>query len=323
MGPHGVIMQFSVVITCYNQASFIHEAVKSALGQEYREKEIIVVDDGSTDGSIELIEQFGPAVTFVPLKRNGGPAEARNAGAAVACAAFLVFLDGDDLLLPWALETYDRLIKLKSPKLILSRMHWFEGNFSAGDIGTVPDEISIVEYENFMEKDRPYRASASAMVIDRAAFNSVSGWTKGIFPMDDHDLLIKLGYSGRTVQILKPPTTGYRVHPSNTVHHIDRMTSNLHKLLERERHALYPGAGGRRLYRYGILGGLLLFAVKNAMRSKFYGEAMKLVVRGWTMILIAAFLRGIAYVRGRRPVESLTISPAQSPNEEDAGGVAP
>lgn len=323
MGPHGVIMQFSVVITCYNQASFIQEAVKSALGQEYREKEIIVVDDGSTDGSIELIEHFGPAVTFVPLKRNAGPAEARNAGAAVARAAFLVFLDGDDLLLPCALQTYHRIVELKSPTLILGKMRWFEGTFCASDIGTVPDEVSVVEYENFMQKDRPYRASASSMVIARAAFNSVSGWTKGIFPMDDHDLLIKLGYSGRTVQILKPPTTGYRVHLSNTVHHIDRMTSNLHKLLKRERHALYPGAGRRRIYRHGILGGLLLFAIKNAMRNKFYGEAMKLVVRGWMMILIAAFLRGIAYVRGRRPVESLTVSQAESPNEEDGGGVAP
>ncbi len=301
-------MQFSLIVTCYNQASFIQEAVKSALAQSYQDREIIVVDDASTDGSSKLIEQHRNAITFMPLKENAGPAGARNAGVSLARGEFVVFLDGDDLLLPWALEVYHRIIELKSPKLILGRMRWFEGALPAHEISPIPNNISLVDYENFMQKDRPYRASASAMVIDRAALNEVQGWTKGIFPMDDHDLLIKLGYSGRTVQILQPPTTGYRVHTSNTVHQIDRMTSNLHKLLDRERRHLYPGSGRRRAYRFGILGGLILFALRNAICNNFYRDALKLAAAGWPMVVTAAFLRGLAYLRGRFPVENIVFA---------------
>ena len=301
-------MQFSVVITCFNQAGFIQEAVKSALGQSYQDKEIIVVDDASTDGSSKLIEQHNHALTFMPLRQNAGPAGARNAGASLARGEFIVFLDGDDLLLPWALEVYHRIIELKPPKLILGRMRWFEGALSADEISPVPNDISFIDYENFMQKDRPYRASASAMVIDRAALHEVQGWTKDIFPMDDHDLLIKLGYSGRTVQILEPPTTGYRVHTSNTVHQIDRMTSNLYKLLDREKLHLYPGTGRRRACRFAILGGLILFALKNAIRHKFYRDALQLAAAGWPMVVTAALFRAVAYLRGRRPVETIVFS---------------
>lgn len=302
-------MQFSVVITCFNQASFVQEAVKSALAQSYPDKEIIVVDDASTDGSRELIQQYDRAVTRMLLKQNAGPAGARNAGASLARGEFIVFLDGDDLLLPWALEVYHRIIELKSPKLVLGRMRWFEGALSADQISPIPNDISFVAYDNFMQKDRPYRASASSMVIDRAALHEVQGWTKDIFPMDDHDLLIKLGYSGRTVQILEPPTTGYRVHTSNTVHQIDRMTSNLYKLLDREKLHLYPGTGRRRAYRFAILGGLILFASKNAVRHKFYWDALKLGTTGWPMVVTAAILRGMAYVRGRRAAETILLFP--------------
>ncbi len=301
-------MLFSIVITCYNQASFIQEAIHSALRQGYGDKEVVVVDDGSTDGSSGVIEQFGEAIVFVPLKQNAGPAEERNAGAERARGKFLVFLDGDDLLLPWALTSLEAVLRRKNAVLILCRMRWFHDSLAAEEIGSEPTALEVVEYSNFMEKDRAYRASASAMVIERAAFNTVEGWSKGIFPMDDHDLLIKLGYSGRAVQILSPPTTCYRVHSSNTVHQIDRMISNLHKLLEREKLRLYPGQGLCAVHRQAILGGLVLFALKNAFRHGLYGEASKLALRAWPTVAVAALLRAFAYLRGRRPVERLDLS---------------
>lgn len=314
-------MRFSIVITCFNQASFIQQAVASALAQTCDDKEIIVVDDGSTDRSRGLLEQYGRTIRFEPLKRNRGPAGARNAGALLAGGEFLVFLDGDDLLLPWALDVYGRIIELKSPKLILSRMLWFEGASFSVEIDPPPDEITVVDYGSFMAKDRPYRASASALVIDRVAFNDVRGWTKNIFPMDDHDLLIKLGYAGRTVQILSPPTTGYRVHASNTVHQIDGMIANLYKLIEREKLHVYPRTGALGLHTLGIIGGLVLFALKRAIRKKRYLEALKLSAAGWAMILAAVFLRCVALVRGRHPVETLSL-PCNHPNAGEGAGEA-
>src|SRR5438309_10887096 len=114
--------RFSIIITCYNQSSFIRDAIDSALAQSYTDKEIIVVDDASTDGSKELLEEYGSAIRFKALETNEGPCAARNWGASLASGDFLVFLDGDDVLMPWALIVYSGIIRLKYPRLILCRM---------------------------------------------------------------------------------------------------------------------------------------------------------------------------------------------------------
>src|ERR1035437_2593989 len=97
------VPQFSLVITFYNQRDFIRAAVESALSQNPNlSKEIIVVDDGSTDGSREVLEEYRDAVQLHLLPSNHGPLGARNHGAAQASGQYLVFLDGDDVLMPRA-----------------------------------------------------------------------------------------------------------------------------------------------------------------------------------------------------------------------------
>jgi len=92
----------SVVIPVFNGARYLGEAVASVLAQTYRPVEVIVVDDGSTDGSAAVARSFR-AVRVLEQER-GGPAVARNAGAAAAMGEFLAFHDADDLLPPDKLE---------------------------------------------------------------------------------------------------------------------------------------------------------------------------------------------------------------------------
>jgi len=143
---------FSIIITCYNQAAFIREAVESALNQSFMEKQIIVVDDFSSDGSIQLLRQYNDAIRLIALQRNVGAARARNLGASIASGNFLVFLDGDD---------------------VLGKLLFFDERLRAPASRDRPRRVRIVEYPCFMKKDRAYRASASSAVVDRQSFASV------------------------------------------------------------------------------------------------------------------------------------------------------
>ena len=89
----------SVVIPCYNQAQYLGEAIQSALDQSYRDFEIIVVDDGSTDNTSQVIASFGDAIRYV-RQANRGLAGARNTGIQAARGEFIGLLDSDDMWLP-------------------------------------------------------------------------------------------------------------------------------------------------------------------------------------------------------------------------------
>jgi len=92
----------TVVIPCYNQARFLGEAIESVLAQSYRNFEVIVVDDGSTDKTSEVAGRY-EGVRLI-RQENKGLAGARNSGLAKSQGEYVVFLDADDRLLPKALE---------------------------------------------------------------------------------------------------------------------------------------------------------------------------------------------------------------------------
>jgi glycosyltransferase involved in cell wall biosynthesis len=97
--------RLSVVIPTWNRAGLVCEAVESALGQVGGELEVIVVDDGSSDGTAELIERrFGKAVKLLQMATRSGVGAARNEGVRQATGDLLAFLDSDDLWLPGKLQ---------------------------------------------------------------------------------------------------------------------------------------------------------------------------------------------------------------------------
>ena len=109
----------SIVINNYNYGRFLSEAIDSALNQTYTHAEVIVVDDGSTDNSRDVIAKYSSRVVAV-LKENGGQASAFNAGVQASRGEIIVFLDSDDKLLPTAVaravESFD------DPRVV--KAHW-------------------------------------------------------------------------------------------------------------------------------------------------------------------------------------------------------
>ena len=97
----------SVVVPAYNAAGFLEEAVTSALGQRYPAVEVLVVDDGSTDGTRAVAGRLAGAdarVRVIEMPRNTGrPAMPRNLGIAAAAGEFVAFLDADDTWTSWKL----------------------------------------------------------------------------------------------------------------------------------------------------------------------------------------------------------------------------
>jgi hypothetical protein len=93
----------SILINNYNYGQFLGEAIRSALSQSYLNREIIVVDDGSTDDSLQTVRSFGDQVRLI-AKQNGGQASAFNAGFAASRGGIICLLDADDVLLPGKVE---------------------------------------------------------------------------------------------------------------------------------------------------------------------------------------------------------------------------
>ena len=93
----------SVIIPAYNAARYLPEAIDSVLTQTYQDCEIILVDDGSTDDTAEVVSRYGTRVTYVQ-QSNQGVGAARNTGIDLARGDYLVFQDADDVLLPGKLE---------------------------------------------------------------------------------------------------------------------------------------------------------------------------------------------------------------------------
>ena len=299
--------QFSVIITCHNQAIFIQDAVNSALAQTCKTREVIVVDDASSDDSIDVLKAFGNSLRLICAPKNIGANAARNLGASVAVGDYLVFLDGDDLLSPWALSTYQALISASHAPILLCSLFFFQGT-QAPETGAPSEEVTFVEYENLLQKDRMHRASASAMVINRTTFHQVGGWTEELFHLDDLDMMMKLGVSGRCVQILSPPTICYRVHQGNTVHQVPPFIPAMLTLIKKEKAGGYPGGPHFRFERYAFLGGPIFFWIKKCLRARLYASASSLSIKGWAMTFCAAMRRFVGKLTSRTPVRTLKMS---------------
>lgn len=94
----------SVIIPLYNKESVIKKTIDSILAQSYHDYEIIVVDDGSSDNSVEIVRGYKDSRVLLYSKKNGGPSSARNYGVQKSNGQWVLFLDADDTLFPDALE---------------------------------------------------------------------------------------------------------------------------------------------------------------------------------------------------------------------------
>lgn len=129
----------SIIIPTFNSEKHLAETIKSAMGQTWEHKEIIIVDDGSTDRSLHIAHQFSNENLKIISQKNSGAAAARNAGLKIAKGEFIQFLDADDLLSPQKIKSQITALKGKTDAVAISTsIHFFENE----------DHLSIQPAEN-------------------------------------------------------------------------------------------------------------------------------------------------------------------------------
>lgn len=223
----------SVVIPCFNQAHYLGEAIESVVAQTLPGFEVIVVDDGSCDNTYSVAGRY-PSVRRV-RQMNRGVAAARNLGLAKASGDFLVFLDADDRLLPWALETgISALAKRKHIALVIGMSRDIRSDGRAFGDGHQP----LVTQDHYLRLlEDCYVWSGSSVVYRRSAVEQIGGFDDGLTAGDDYDLYLRLA---RRFPVFCHETvvTEYRRHGSNTTRDSAVVLASQLDVLKRQRSQL-------------------------------------------------------------------------------------
>jgi len=206
----------SIVVDNFNYARFIRAAIDSALAQTYAPVEVVVVDDGSTDNSREVISSYGDKISSI-FKTNGGHASAFNAGFRATHGSIVMFLDADDALLPNAVEEVVRAWRPGVAKLQFVLAHIdADGHALGGIVPYSPAQMldgdireSILDAGGYVGVPTSGNAFART-VLDRLIPLDESQWRQAA----DTSLEIIAPFIGDVVSLRK--TLGcYRIHESN------------------------------------------------------------------------------------------------------------
>lgn len=184
---------FSIVIPLYNKAGTIYSTLESVLSQHLSDFEIIIVDDGSTDNGVAVVESVRDNRIRLTRKENGGVSSARNTGIRLATAKHIAFLDADDLWLPSYLEDMHALISDFPEAGIYGAAYWCQtqGDRYQADF-CLPTDFRGYIPSYFEQARRHLLYFTSAVVMQKTALYQSGGFNEGIRFGEDLDLWFRL-----------------------------------------------------------------------------------------------------------------------------------
>jgi glycosyltransferase involved in cell wall biosynthesis len=198
----------SIVIPSYNHERYLAAAIDSVLAQDYPRIELIVIDDGSTDGSPGILKTYGSRFHW-EIQSNQGQVATLNRGWLMSRGDVLAYLSADDLLLPGAVSTAIRCLE-RNPDAVLAYC----------DFNLIDPNSAVVR--RVRTPDFDYREMLTKMICPpgpgaffrRSAFEKAGTWHTGFRQMLDYEYWLRLGLHGRFVRIPEV-LAAYRVHPGS------------------------------------------------------------------------------------------------------------
>ncbi|GAB3452234.1 glycosyltransferase family 2 protein [Actinophytocola sediminis] len=303
----------SVVIPCYNGMPWVPHAVRSALRQTYPNVEVIVVDDGSVDGSRAVIEaEFGDAVTVVGIA-NSGPGAARNVGFESAGGEYVQFLDADDIITTEKIERSMACFRdHPETDIVYTALHEpaaydfvDESQFPAAEFQRTVDLMAKNAYEyHFRGTGMPSLATAQPLYRSRL-LREHGAFDETLVLLEDVELLCRQIFNGARIRDVAMVGILYRDHPG------DRLTNKLRYDYEAYYHAAVKLIELARTH--GRMSGaikdfammfLIWEAALECVRKRNYRNAAKYVALAGEIcprLPGPAVFRGIARVIGTVP----------------------
>ena len=196
----------SCIVPVFNGERYLGEAIESIFKQTYRPLEVIIVDDGSTDGTPTVVDRYGEQICYL-RQANAGTATARNSGLNAAKGEFIAFLDADDL---WHSEKLERQMARFQARPGLDYCIAHVQNF------WVPE---LIEEEKKFHDHRISKAlpgyTTGTLLARHALFDGVGPFNPTINHADDTEWFMRAGEHGAAMELLPDVLLYRRLHPTN------------------------------------------------------------------------------------------------------------
>lgn len=219
----------SVIIRAYNQAQYLSDAIESILSQSFRDFEIIVIDDGSTDQTSEVLDRYKDKIILYQ-QENKGRSEAGNVGISLAKGEYLAFLDADDLWYPdFLLHTADFLLKNKLIDVVYTGFDFINSKGKIFNYVNKPLPKDDYLYEFIFGAIFPFNTALSR----KKCFNVCGGLDKAIVFGEDWHLWYRFAIAGFRFDCLSEILASYRRHEFNTTTNLEIVKGEIPLTIEK------------------------------------------------------------------------------------------